>query len=119
VISEANQKAIEAAGLSFILGMKITDVPYQVAQWRKEHPGEDIPDRPSPPPTASPTTSARPSTPLSAQLTCAPRMGQLGFYRPLWDCHDNYLTCPSRLPDKCDEPFRSSGSALWQRQSPP
>jgi Transposase DDE domain len=44
MISEANQQAIEAAGLSFILGMKIPDVPYQVAQWRREHPGEDIPD---------------------------------------------------------------------------
>jgi hypothetical protein len=44
MISEANQKAIEAAGLSFILGMKIPDVPYQVARWRREHPGEDIPD---------------------------------------------------------------------------
>ena len=44
MISEANQKAIEAAGLSFILGMKIPDVPYQVAQWRREHPGQDIPD---------------------------------------------------------------------------
>jgi hypothetical protein len=40
MVSEANQKAIEAAGLSFILGMKIPDVPYQVAQWRREHPGE-------------------------------------------------------------------------------
>jgi hypothetical protein len=45
MISEANQKAIETAGLSFILGMKIPDVPYQVAQWKREHPGEDIPDR--------------------------------------------------------------------------
>jgi hypothetical protein len=44
MISEANQKAIEAAGLSFILGMKIPDVPYQVAQWRTEHPGQEIPD---------------------------------------------------------------------------
>jgi len=44
MISEANQKAIEAAGLSFILGMKIPDVPYQVDKWRREHPGEDIPD---------------------------------------------------------------------------
>jgi hypothetical protein len=24
--------------------MKIHDVPYQVAQWRREHPGEEIPD---------------------------------------------------------------------------
>jgi len=44
MISEANQEAIEAAGLSFILGMKIPDVPYQVGQWRREHPGEEIPD---------------------------------------------------------------------------
>ena len=44
MISEANQKAIEAAGLSFILGMKIPDVPYVVGQWRREHPGEEIPD---------------------------------------------------------------------------
>jgi hypothetical protein len=44
MISEANQKAIEAAGLSFILGMKVPDVPYVVGQWRREHPGEEIPD---------------------------------------------------------------------------
>jgi Transposase DDE domain len=44
MVSEANQKQIEAAGLSFILGMKIPHVPYVVAQWRREHPGEDIPD---------------------------------------------------------------------------
>jgi hypothetical protein len=44
MVSEANQKAIEAAGLSFILGMKIPHVPYAVAQWRREHPGEQIPD---------------------------------------------------------------------------
>jgi hypothetical protein len=44
MISEANQKAIEAAGLSFILGMRIPHVPYVVAQWRREHPGEEIPD---------------------------------------------------------------------------
>jgi Transposase DDE domain len=44
MVSEANQKAIEAAGLSFILGMKIPQVPYVVAQWRREHPGEQIPD---------------------------------------------------------------------------
>jgi hypothetical protein len=44
MISEANQQAIEAAGLSFIFGMKIPHVPYVVAQWRGEHPGEQIPD---------------------------------------------------------------------------
>ena len=45
MISEANQKDIEAAGLSFILGMKIPQAPYVVKQWRREHPGEDMPDR--------------------------------------------------------------------------
>jgi hypothetical protein len=44
MISEASQKAIEAAGLSFILGMKIPQVPYVVAQRRREHSGEQIPD---------------------------------------------------------------------------
>jgi hypothetical protein len=44
MVSEANQKAIEAAGLSFILGMRIPHVPYVVKQWRREHPGCDIPD---------------------------------------------------------------------------
>ena len=44
MISEANQKAIEAAGLSFILGMKIPDVRYVVGKWRREHSGEDIPN---------------------------------------------------------------------------
>jgi transposase len=44
MISDANKKAIEAAGLSFILGMRIPDIPYVVSQWRHEHPGEQIPD---------------------------------------------------------------------------
>jgi len=44
MVSEANQKQIEAAGLSFILGMKIPHVAYAVKQWRREHPGLGIPD---------------------------------------------------------------------------
>jgi hypothetical protein len=44
MVSESNQKDIEAAGLSFILGARIPFVPYLVAQWRREHPGEQIPD---------------------------------------------------------------------------
>ena len=44
MVSEANQKAIEAAGLSFILGARIPYEPYVVKQWRREHPGQDIPD---------------------------------------------------------------------------
>lgn len=44
MISAANQKAIEAAGLSFILGARIPEVPYVVDQWRRTHPDEQIPD---------------------------------------------------------------------------
>ena len=44
MISEANQHAIEDAGLSFILGTRLPDEPYVVGQWRREHPGEGIPD---------------------------------------------------------------------------
>ena len=44
MISDANRRAIEAAGLSFILGMHIPQVPYVVAEWRERHPGADIPD---------------------------------------------------------------------------
>jgi transposase len=44
MVSAANQQAIEAAGLSFILGARIPDVPYLVTAWRAEHPGEEVPD---------------------------------------------------------------------------
>ncbi|MEW2386701.1 IS1634 family transposase [Micromonospora sp. NPDC047707] len=44
MVSAANQKAIEEAGLSFILGARIPDIPYVVAQWRKAHPGQEIGD---------------------------------------------------------------------------
>jgi Transposase DDE domain len=44
MISEANMRAIEAAGLSFILGMRIPDVPYVLADWRTAHPDTEIPD---------------------------------------------------------------------------
>ncbi len=44
MVSEANQKAIEAAGLSFILGARIPHEPYAVKRWRREHPGGQIPD---------------------------------------------------------------------------
>jgi hypothetical protein len=44
MVSAANQQAIEAAGLSFILGARIADVPYLVTEWRTAHPGEEIPD---------------------------------------------------------------------------
>jgi hypothetical protein len=44
MVSAANQQAIEAAGLSFILGARVPEVPYVVAEWRKAHPGQDVGD---------------------------------------------------------------------------
>jgi hypothetical protein len=44
MLSEANLAAIEDAGLRFIVGARIPDVPHQVSQWRSTHPGEPIGD---------------------------------------------------------------------------
>ena len=44
MLSEANLAALEDAGLRFIVGARIPDVPYQVAEWRRTHPGEPISD---------------------------------------------------------------------------
>jgi Transposase DDE domain len=44
MISAANQQAIEDAGLSFILAVKIPDLPYCVRTWQEAHPGEPFTD---------------------------------------------------------------------------
>jgi hypothetical protein len=44
MVSAANQKAIEAAGLSFILGARVPELPYVVAEWRHAHPDQEIAD---------------------------------------------------------------------------
>ncbi|MGO4363477.1 IS1634 family transposase [Terrabacter sp. RAF57] len=44
MVSEANKKAIEDAGLSFIIGARIPTEPYVITAWRKRHPGQEIPD---------------------------------------------------------------------------
>ena len=44
MLSEANLAAIEDAGLRFIVGARIPDVPYQVSQWRRTHPEQPIGD---------------------------------------------------------------------------
>jgi len=72
MISDASMKAIEAAGLSFILGMKVPDVPYVVEEWRRQHRARTSPTGTSPPSpgprgrrtsavTSSSTTPARPT----------------------------------------------------------
>lgn len=45
MISEANQVALQAAGLSFILGSRIPFLPDVVREWRDKHPEEQIPDQ--------------------------------------------------------------------------
>lgn len=44
MVSEANKRAIEQAGLSFILGARTPEVPYVIKTWREQHPGQEIPD---------------------------------------------------------------------------
>lgn len=44
MISEANQIALQAAGLSFILGTRIPRLPDVVREWRDKHPDEAVPD---------------------------------------------------------------------------
>ena len=44
MISEANQVALQAAELSYILGARIPFLPDVVREWRDKHPDEQIPD---------------------------------------------------------------------------
>jgi len=44
MMSEANLKDLEDAGLRFIVGARIPDIPYQVKKWHQGHPDESIPD---------------------------------------------------------------------------
>ena len=44
MVSETNRDAIEDAKLTYIIGEKIPEIPYQVKKWRTQHPEEDIPD---------------------------------------------------------------------------
>jgi hypothetical protein len=45
MVSAGNQKALEDAGLSFILGARIPEVPFVVKDWRKHHgPDAEVPD---------------------------------------------------------------------------
>lgn len=39
MVSDSNKKAIEAAGLSFVIGARIPDVLYVVSAWQLAHPG--------------------------------------------------------------------------------
>src|SRR3954470_18858242 len=45
MISEGNQVALQAAGLSYILGARIPFLPDVVREWRDQHPDEAVPDQ--------------------------------------------------------------------------
>ncbi len=44
MLSENNKTAIEAAGLGFILGNRISHIPYVISEWRTKNPDTEIPD---------------------------------------------------------------------------
>jgi hypothetical protein len=44
MVSAGNQQALEVAGLSFILGARVPDLPYAVRAWQEKHPGEAFED---------------------------------------------------------------------------
>lgn len=74
MISEANETAISAAGLSFSLGATMPYLPDMIREWRDNHPDQEVSDglvltqpwsatdteRSAASPTESPPTSAAP-----------------------------------------------------------
>jgi hypothetical protein len=44
MVSEENMRALQDAHLGFIVGQRIPSEPFQVADWRRRHPGRDIPE---------------------------------------------------------------------------
>jgi Transposase DDE domain len=96
MISAGNQRAIEAAGLSFILGARTPQVPYVITEWRRQNRDQEIPDglvltqpwRPAPPTsgvTRSSTTSTQPTgpgAPCAGSTSRSPRRRRLWLARP-------------------------------------
>jgi hypothetical protein len=44
MLSENNKREIEAAGLGFILGGRISQIPYVISEWHANNPGADVTD---------------------------------------------------------------------------
>ena len=44
MVSDANRKAIEAEGLSFIIGERVPKEPFVISEWRRKHPGVEMAD---------------------------------------------------------------------------
>jgi len=85
MISDANQEAIEAAGLSFILAACIPRVPYVLAQCRRRAPGQEVPHgaylQPAGPPTRTAAAATRSYTagqrPTASATSCTASMMQV------------------------------------------
>lgn len=45
MLSDSNLKALAGAGLRFIIGQKIPQIPYVIEQWMKNHPGQKPDDQ--------------------------------------------------------------------------
>ncbi len=45
MVSDSNKKALEAAGLSFIIGARIPEMPWVVADWQRRHPDTEMIDQ--------------------------------------------------------------------------
>lgn len=44
MLSDDNLRALSGAGLRFIVGQKIPEIPWVVRKWMDAHPGQDPPD---------------------------------------------------------------------------
>jgi hypothetical protein len=44
MLSDNNKREIEAAGLGFILGNRLSHIPCVIEEWRKQNPAAEIPD---------------------------------------------------------------------------
>ncbi len=44
MLSENNKREIEAAGLGFILGNRISQIPYAISEWHANNPKTEVPD---------------------------------------------------------------------------
>lgn len=45
MISEGNQTAPAAAGLTYVLGARMPHLPSVVTEWQHTHPGQETPDQ--------------------------------------------------------------------------
>lgn len=44
MVSDSNKKALDAAGLGFIIGARLPQMPYVIETWNRQHPGQQFAD---------------------------------------------------------------------------